>query len=455
MGVAESQYTCQFSEEISIHKGGTTFLSNYVNEDEGTFTMRLRYTGGQAWVGIGVNTEGKGDMMPAHAVIGDVSRGVKRYSLINDDKKASGVIPLEDVNAHLKAGKFHQTDSESILEFTQDLVVREPGSSVVYHEISLSSVWIFAIGLPGNAWEGKHKVHGAFDGLELFKGCVKDTDPPTLPPTDMPANIPTNMPTLPPTEKLTFEANGVDYAINQEDPYGDEAYTFDGYNETFRNETFRNETFAKISFIESSSEATRGLWVAHGILMGLAWGILAPLAIGAAYLKKNLSVLSQDAHWLKVHFYLGVLVALFTFIGFILAIVATKKDDDLPHFKEDIHHELGLAIFILVLFQGLAGYIRPSPVPAAPKSTDDAEESSQVAGKKALYTRRVWEYTHRMLGIVLLGISWWNCQSGIVLQAEKYDQDDEQFMLKVFWGLSGAIAGSIFFVGYVLRLSTD
>jgi hypothetical protein len=163
VGFAESQqqsspYDCTFSNEISMN-GNVVFLENYINDEDGTFTMRIRYTGGQSWIGIGINTQDRGKMSPAYAVIGDINRGVKRYDLENDSKDASGVIALEDTNGHLKSGSFAQTidgSNESILEFTHDLVIRNPNNpDIIEHEINESSVWIYAIGLPNNQWIGK------------------------------------------------------------------------------------------------------------------------------------------------------------------------------------------------------------------------------------------------------------------------------------------------------------
>uniref|UniRef100_A0A6U9ZKQ1 DOMON domain-containing protein n=1 Tax=Pseudo-nitzschia australis TaxID=44445 RepID=A0A6U9ZKQ1_9STRA len=517
ISVAESQYNCRYSEEIPIHKDGTSFMQHYVNDDEGTFTMRIRYTDGQSWIGIGINMQGKGKMAPAEAVIGDINRGVKRYSMESDDKTGSGVIPLQDINGHLKSSSFVQTEGgESILEFTHDLVIRNPGDDSIVHEISESSVWIWAIGLPNNAWEGKHKLHGAFEGFELYSSCVQATNEPTQNPTVPLTAAPTKNPTVPLTTEATKNPTVPPVPASTSDPIGSEYPIDPEYN--IKNETelwnqFDNKTLVGqedtsseidlgneddkeglmsdetsdepphnipiISFIESStSEVTRDLWVVHGILMGVAWGILAPLAIGAAYLRNSLTILKENALWLRIHFHLCFHVALFTFVGFVLAVVATKQDDDLPHFKEDIHHQAGLAIFILVIVQAVAGIFRPSPVSSTNternvKSGNDESEETPIdaanlnsssgdkiktntttsSSGRALYARKYWEYTHRLLGMILLGLAWYNCHSGIVLQAENYDQDDEESLLRIFWGITGGIAGSIFFVGYVLRVS--
>eukprot|EP00536_Pseudo-nitzschia_multiseries_P003435 jgi/Psemu1/301964/fgenesh1_kg.53_\ len=213
----------------------------------------------------------------------------------------------------------------------------------------------------------------------------------------------------------------------------------------------------------------------HGILMGVAWGILAPLAIGAAYLRRNLPILQKGALWLKIHLFLCVLVALLTFVGFVVAVVATLKDGE-GIFDDDFHHMAGFAILVLVFVQAFAGYFRPSPVPVSPPKQVHTKDSDEEASKdppvqdesqmsmtevdeevaisrKAWYTRKTWEYTHRMLGILLLGLAWCNCHTGIILQADEYPQYDEGSLLKFFWGITASIAGTILLMGCLLRVS--
>ncbi|KAL3905610.1 MAG: hypothetical protein SGARI_004374 [Bacillariaceae sp.] len=234
------------------------------------------------------------------------------------------------------------------------------------------------------------------------------------------------------------------------------------------------------------SEATRSLWVSHGILLGMAWGIFAPLAIGAAYLKK-ISFLSKNALWLSIHKYGTIVVVVFTILGFILGVVATSKEGS-THFNKTAHNKAGLAIFILILLQGAMGFWRPSPNPPkdtattpAKKGSDDDDTDSDAKDQpsslndtmeqegsqevsvdssstdggddkpRPSWIRTGWEYTHRFLGVALLGMAWYNCTSGIVLQSEKYAQDDQEQLTTVFWSITGLIAGTIFMVGYVIR----
>jgi hypothetical protein len=67
------------------NNGQLELQEQFINEDEGTYTMKLTYYGGQAYIGIGVNNQqGLARMTPAIAAIGraDESRPrVEKYSL--------------------------------------------------------------------------------------------------------------------------------------------------------------------------------------------------------------------------------------------------------------------------------------------------------------------------------------------------------------------------------------
>lgn len=160
----------------------------------------------------------------------------------------------------------------------------------------------------------------------------------------------------------------------------------------------------------------------------------------------------------KLHFYLNILNILLTIIGFILAVVATQKESD-EHFTEETHQKAGLAVFIIVLFQALAGYFRPSPPKKDTNNQDDGdeteatngneveqavqlEETSKPAGPTKTVARIAWEISHRLIGLALLGLAWYNCTSGIELQEEKYDETVD--WSAIFWGVTGGISGVIF-----------
>jgi len=507
-------YDCTFSEELSIHRSNEIFFQHYVNYEAGTYTMRLRYTGGNAWIGIGTNYIDKPRMIPAYAVIGRNGSGrgsVQRYWLEGDAEDGSGVIPYADVNGHLKAtSSFTQRDGESNLEFTHDLIIKdeETGTGAVEYEVSADSTWIWAVGLPDNQWEGAHRIHGSFQNLELFDSCVAK---PAAEPegTEVPEGTQAPEPE-PPQLELEDEAEleleeekeeleeDTDLGIPREtDTPIDQPLESPNRPSTMNSTNTVSVSAASsqsVEFNDTGSTDTRTLWIAHGIMMALAWGIIAPLAIGASLLRNKLG-----PSWLSMHLTLNLLVVFLTMTGFLVAVWATEKENEATntaslHFTQDKHHTIGLAIFMLVLVQTFAGYFRPSAAAAVPASAtskttsrnNDQEgpyhpsasedqgsdkdgevdapspQQEEVAPplvnahtnskpKSMPMLRQLWEYSHRSLGVILLALAWYNCHSGIELQAQNYYQDDEQQLTAIFWGITGGIAGLVFFLAYVMR----
>jgi heme A synthase len=86
------------------------------------------------------------------------------------------------------------------------------------------------------------------------------------------------------------------------------------------------------------------------------------------------------------------------------------------------------------------------------QNSDDYNNTKKDSTNIRPWIRQYWEYFHRFLGITLLALAWYNCTSGIVLQCEENEQDDKQTVMAIFWSITGAIAGLIFFVGYVIRV---
>lgn len=144
-----AELLCALGDPISLDENGLVTMEQVANRAEGTFTMRLTYSGGQSWIGIGINHENSDNMTPATAVIGRMLDGepsILKYDLESDAKDGSGVIPMDLQN--LQDVSFTQTETTSVLQFTQLL---SEDTQVVTDE----SVWIYAVGLPDNQWAGK------------------------------------------------------------------------------------------------------------------------------------------------------------------------------------------------------------------------------------------------------------------------------------------------------------
>ncbi|KAG7370275.1 cytochrome b561 [Nitzschia inconspicua] len=160
----------------------------------------------------------------------------------------------------------------------------------------------------------------------------------------------------------------------------------------------------------------------HGILMGLAWLLLAPLAIGASLVRRLQSPASgccnQNGLWFRIHFYCQLMVVGLTIAGFLVIWLGDDgggggdggddrrrrflKDwdrddifDDIDYDKresadmdddsdsdsqrifpsldwtyeqaeESIHPKIGISILALSIFQAFLGLIRPHVHPTAP-----------------------------------------------------------------------------------------
>ncbi|KAG7342936.1 cytochrome b561 [Nitzschia inconspicua] len=574
---AQQNLQCSFSDEYPLNEDGTVLMQNYVNYQEGTYSVRLRYTEGYSWIGLGINYYGNSYMVPAHAVIGRMIENtpfIGRYWL--ERTVLNGVIPIEDPNEHLKTAtaSFTQQEGETVLEFTHDLIIMEDG--IVYENVTSSSSWIWAVGPEDNDWGSRHQLQGSFS-ISLAETCVDSTSG-------------------------LSDGNDI-LPVDLSPAAGD---TLDSQNSTDADSDLG--TSSTIVFNQSAMQASRGLWITHGLFMGFAWGLCAPLAIGSS-LFRNIGFLKKNDLWFKLHMYLNATVAFLTFVGFFLAVRAAKKEGGQGQFKDEIHHNVGLIIFLFVLVQCLLGYFRPHTEENAPKTIEEKEEPNEesmmketniskdestildtepfekaerasacpdenaeeegfeldmnalaadaeknkTAKRSKFYwsffiqppvsptpeiseeqklddlvaefekagtsmnapgedgnedekngtaahqdnhswnfftpsqasppsetgeeqnldqlqakikggeispdkdesemskARMLWKITHRVLGVILLSLAWYNCTTGIVLFSEKYNVDNERQLLNVFWGFAATIAVLFLVQGFILR----
>lgn len=556
--VAGQNDGCVFSDPLSIHQSDQVFLEQYVNPVDGTYTMRIRYTGGSSWIGMGVNYNGESQMIPAYAVIGQVKSGgvssVERYWI--DSKSESGLNPLEDVNGHLKSSSFEQLNGESILTFTHDLIIldEDNGSGSVEYEHNAKSRWIWAVGSPDNQW-GSHQLRGSFE-FALSENCGAVLNETVV--TEEPVEEEEIIVDEPTSETEVDDGDGTDQDVTTEPvgqndggapvdvapagPANSSSTSSDGNQADDAADDAAKETASDIVFsAENDLEGARSLWNAHGICMGLAWGFFTPLSIGAAILRNMHPILRKSANWLRVHFWFNVLVVLLTVSGSLLAVVATQKQSgNVVFFSDSTHSKAGFSILILVLVHVWAAFFRPSlpktkrsghgPViesphtvrrdrrhefaeskncqpkdgdvdnteygddddcdtgfestsykerrPTAPIEVDEIicsegdstwsdeipppppqsaspsnpkNHSCRPNHQSKSMLRRLWEPFHRFVGMTLLGLAWYNCQSGIVILSSMYDDVDQQQSLAAFWTVAGTLSAVIFFLAYVIR----
>jgi hypothetical protein len=198
-----------------------------------------------------------------------------------------------------------------------------------------------------------------------------------------------------------------------------------------------------------SSEPRRELWAAHGAMMTIAWGILVPLAISCSLLRDLIP--GPEGLWFKLHQFLNSLAITFTIVGFAIAVYAIndQSEGEPEHFDDSPKHKLiGLIIFILAIVQGLFAAFRPH----LPKADKNEENPEHPAEKSTL--RFLWESKHRVVGFTLLGLSWYNVDSGLQLFADLFQEDD---LGVVFWVVVGVIScvSILLFAFTKLRKSSD
>lgn len=183
-----------------------------------------------------------------------------------------------------------------------------------------------------------------------------------------------------------------------------------------------------------SSEPRRRLWAAHGAMMAISWGILVPLAISFSLLRDLIP--GPEGLWFKFHFFLNSLAIIFTTIGFAIAVYAIndQSEGDPGHFQGPPKHRLvGLIVFLLVIIQALIAAFRPHP----PQSANNKDEENAEQPKEKSTLRFIWEIKHRLVGFTLLGLSWYNVDSGLHLFADLFQEDQ---LATVFWGVVGSIS---------------
>jgi hypothetical protein len=421
-GVVDAASDCTLSAPLQLDKDGDLTLQQIANFDEGTFTMKLTYTGGQAWIGIGINKEGRNKMTPSHSVIGraDGSPSVRQYSMTSKD--SFGVNPFSSQT--LRDASFEQTSSTSTLTFTKLLDDED-------HVVTEDSMWIFAVGLPSNRWGGHHQISGSFR--------------------------------FPLTSCGSVAVDGMDSATT-----GDHGHAH----------SHDDDVSNGLEFFETT-KPSQGLWIAHGIILAFAWGVCLPIGIGASLLRNALGKLSwaPEGLWYSIHFYMNMLSVVLTMIGVLIAVIATQKEGD-AHFSSK-HPKTGLSILVLVIVQALAAYFKPG-MPASPppptkqqdeetvkaeapgvdidiglthhNSSSGFSESTEKDTKKAptkSMQRIAWEYSHRLLGMALLGLAWYNCHTGIHEQVESWPESKD--WTGVFWGITAGLSGTIIVLTGVMR----
>jgi hypothetical protein len=401
---------CSFRRDIALRSNGNILFRHVTNPVAGTLTVELVYEG-LAWLGLGFSSNGR--MLGSLAVIGLPNEDVTaKYNL--GAYSISGVLQVASSQQTLTDSSITQNATHTVLKFTK--LLAEDG------ELELRADgrhnFIYAVG-GNNALSSRHIARGDFT-IDLQPCRVVGQE--------------------------------------QDNATGEEAAPiFSGGS-------------------SGNDGPNRQLWMAHGLLMALAWGIFVPLAVGSSRLRDLLGF--APGLWFKIHQGLNMLAVLCTIVGFAIAVHAINEEDgkDAKHFTEIPHRKVGLAITLLAVIQAMVGLFRPHPPKAAavaanltkakdlensdsigdtnnssfiPKdkdvsseveaADDDDDQQEQHPTKSKL--RSAWEWKHRILGMSLLALSWYNCNSGLerfaLLFGEEYDKT------AAFWGFTAGLTGLI------------
>jgi Eukaryotic cytochrome b561 len=243
-----------------------------------------------------------------------------------------------------------------------------------------------------------------------------------------------------------------------------------------------------------SDSATASLWALHGILMGAAWAILVPIAVGCSLVR---SILPVRPGWFQLHMGANTAAFLLQTAAFGVAVYMTSQDNE-GHFQ-GTHKSVGLAVYLVSFVQVLSGFFRPPlsrpgpPVKFREASDEDnndhgeqsfpqegpSNNSAQLAvgeggrrgaepeslgsskgyagvgaedddtqelpaprkNPKKRASRLAFEVGHRVVGFGLVGLAWYNCSTGIDAMVAHYGEFYDN--TTVLWGVVGTLSGLI------------
>jgi hypothetical protein len=106
------------------------------------------------------------------------------------------------------------------------------------------------------------------------------------------------------------------------------------------------------------------LWLYHGVLMGLAWGVFAPIAIFIPLLRK-LDFLAFDDRWRSIHLLSSLSMVFLTAAGFALALMAghpsfaLEEVEEKQYFTGNMHVAMGIMVLVIMILQAIMGCCIP------------------------------------------------------------------------------------------------
>ena len=431
---------CELAPPIQIDSN--LFLEQIRHEE--TFTMRLTYTGGKSWIGIGLKEEGKVSDKPPAAVIGRV--GPDGKSRVDKYMFSSPSDVLFMAQQNLMDATFEQTGTTSVLTFTKYL---NEEFDVPAQVVTDDSVWTYAVGLPDNSWTGLHQIYGTFE-IDLTS-CTDNPwviDNPSTPDLD-------------------------------DDDDDDETGTGNNLEGT-----------PDAADVLRNSDRARKLWMSHGILMFLGWAILSPLGIALALLGYRRFYLLSFAFTLFL-----------TAVSILLAVLATKMEGKKS--LETSHSKYGVAVFVMLVIQMCLSCVtkpteKPEPEDEVPltapepvlspvklliKKNQDVEDeagvdvmltdvalneeqsmastgestppSSPTPSRSRFGNITAWDIGEAIFVIIVVSLAWYTSYTGNVSQEEFWNDVGFKSPNVAFFGCIEAILGiAVVAKAFMLILNT-
>ena len=134
---------------------------------------------------------------------------------------------------------------------------------------------------------------------------------------------------------------------------------------------------------------------AHGVVMFIAWGLLAPCGVLLARYTRAVWPSAVPAFWFRAHWMTQSAALAASIIGFSIGVAAAWGSVPFAH----PHTALGLAFFILGMLQPINALVRPhKPAP----------------GEATTWLRAVWEFIHKGSGVAVLVMSAANIVIGVL-----------------------------------------
>jgi hypothetical protein len=182
-----------------------------------------------------------------------------------------------------------------------------------------------------------------------------------------------------------------------------------------------------IGLLEEVKVSNKKVWIAHGVMAFLAWGVLVPISVNASLFR---GILPKGSLWFNLHRFFNTAAFALLIALFSIAVSYTTKEGR-SHFSSS-HGRIGLAMFILTIIQMLRGIFRP-------RLTYPGSDKAKTKWRKR------WEIGHRLLGTVLLLCGFWQMSSGIKLFSNIYSvsASNEGKLLIEYWVWVGAMTMTI------------